>query len=136
MINKGLVIKTSLLDVKTQIPIRTLCQIVDTRARLCHRADTKEAPSLQRDFLMSPPDTTLAEELALLQRQTADIRRLCRKQRQELADQFNRLQAIRRAIKYVETSLETSRNELWESRLMLDLHSADRLYQTRSGRVG
>jgi hypothetical protein len=75
---------------------------------------------------MSSPDTTLAEELALLQRRTADIRRLCRKQRQELAEQFDRLQAIRRGIRYVERSLEASRDELWESRLMLDLHSRSR----------
>ena len=74
---------------------------------------------------MSSPDTTLAE-LALLQRRTADIRRLCRKQRQELAEQFDRLQAIRRGLRYVERSLEASRDELWESRLMLDLHSRSR----------
>lgn len=85
---------------------------------------------------MSLPDTALAKELALLQRQTADIRRLCRKQRQELAEQFDRLQAIRRGIRYVETSLETSRDELWESRLMLELHSGDRLNQTRPRRAG
>jgi hypothetical protein len=85
---------------------------------------------------MSLPNTTLAEELALLQRQTAGIRRLCRKQRQELAEQFDRLQAIRRAIRYVETSLEASRNGLWESRLMLDLHSGGLPHQTRSGRDG
>ena len=77
---------------------------------------------------MSLPNKALAEELALLQRQTADIRRLCRKQRKELAEQFDRLQAIRRGIRYVERSLEASRDELWESRLMLDLHSRSSLH--------
>ena len=85
---------------------------------------------------MYPPDTTLAEELARLHRQTSDIRRLCRQQRQELAEQFDRLQAVRRAIRHVASSLEASRNDLWETRLILDLHSGVPLDQIRSGRVG
>ena len=73
---------------------------------------------------MSLPDSTrLAEQLAEVRRETIDIRRLCRKQRQELAEQFDRLQAVRRALRYVEQSLEASRTELWESRLLLELHS-------------
>lgn len=85
---------------------------------------------------MFPPGKTRVEELALLKRQTAEIRRLCKKQRRDLAEQFNRLQATRCGLKYVEKSLEASRNELWESRLMLELHSGGRLQQTRSRRVG
>ena len=85
---------------------------------------------------MCLPDKALAEELALLRRQTADIRQLCKQQRRDLARQFDRLQAVRRAIRYVENSLEASRDELWESRLMLDLHSGGCLHQTRSRRVG
>ena len=77
---------------------------------------------------MYPRDTTLAEQLAEVQRQTSDIRRVCRQQRKDLAEQFDRLQAVRRAIRYVENSLEASRTELWESRLMLDLHSGHRLH--------
>ena len=77
---------------------------------------------------MSLPNTLLAEELALLRRQTADIRKLCKQQRRDLAEQSDRLQAIRRAIRYVEKSLEASRNDLWESRLMLDLHTRGRLH--------
>ena len=75
---------------------------------------------------MSPPDTTRAEEFAQLQRQTADIRRLCKRQRRDLALQFDRLQAIRRGIRVVEKALEESQNELWESRLLLELYSGDR----------
>lgn len=82
---------------------------------------------------MSPPDTNLAEQFAQLQRQTAEIRKLCRKQRRELAVQFDRLQAIRSAIRYVERSLEKSRDEMWESHLLLELYS---VRQTRSGRAG
>ena len=78
---------------------------------------------------MSFPDPTLAEELELLHRQTSDIRRLCQKQRRELGEQSVKLQAIRRAIRNVERSLDASRDELWETRFMLDL-------QTRSGRDG
>ena len=125
-------IKTSLLDVKTQTPITFVCQIVDTKGGLCHRADTKGS-SFTQEILMSPPDKTLAEQFAQLQQQTADIRKLCKKQRRELAVQFDRLQAIRRAIRYVEKSLEKSRDEVWESRLLLELYS---LRQTRSGRAG
>jgi hypothetical protein len=85
---------------------------------------------------MFPPDLSPAEELALLQRQTADIRKVCQKQRRDLAEQYDRLQAIRRGMSYVEKSLEAARNELWESRLMLDLQSGNRLLKTRLGRVG
>ena len=92
----------------------------------------KEVPFTQ-EILMSPPDKTLAEQFAQLQQQTADIRKLCKKQRRELAVQVDRLQDIRRAIRYVEKSLEKSRDEVWESRLLLELYS---LHQTRSGRAG
>ena len=68
-------------------------------------------------------NTHLAEQLAEVRRETADIRRLCKQQRQELAVQFDRLQAIRRGLRYAESSLEASRNDLWESRLLLDLYS-------------
>ena len=78
---------------------------------------------------MAPPDAiTLAQRLAEVQRETADIRRLCRKQRKELAEQFVRLQAVRRAISYIENSLDESRTEIWENRLLLDLHSGRRLH--------
>ena len=58
--------------------------------------------------------TTLAEQLAEVLRETTDIRRLCNEQRKQLAEQFDRLQAIRRAMRYVENSLEASRIDLWE----------------------
>lgn len=78
---------------------------------------------------MAFPDAiTLAQQLAEVQRETADIRRLCRKQRKQLAEQFARLQAVRRAISYVQSSLDENRTELWESRLLLDLHSGRRLH--------
>jgi len=83
---------------------------------------------------MSPPDTSPAQEFAQLLRQTTDIRRLCKQQRRDLAVQFDRLQAIRRGIRFVEKSLEESQNELWESRLLLELHSGG-LTRPRSRRA-
>lgn len=85
---------------------------------------------------MYPPNSNLAEQLAQLHRETAEIRRLCKKQRTDLAEQFNRLQAVRRALAYVEESLERSRDEMLENRFLLDLNTTRILQQSRLRRAG
>lgn len=74
---------------------------------------------------MYSPDFTLAEELEWLHRQTVDIRRLCHRQRRELAEQVGRLQTMRQAITSVESSLEASRTELLKNRSRIGLPNYD-----------